>query len=145
DRQAKPSRPNATVAPAAAVKNAKATTSAAISNKSKAARVYWHPVQNGHCLKINISGKPDIRCLGQWRRLLKDCQRLNSQRFEFDLKETGDFGLAALALLLMLKDSRQVKAPDFVLNQCNQELLRLLQWTGLNRSFTVRAVKARNA
>src|SRR5690554_2383309 len=142
DKQIKATKQQAAVAAGAGTQIAKLATSATTSRKSSVAHVHWYPTQNGHCLKISISGKPDIRCLGQWRRLIKDCQRHNNQRFELDLKEADDFGLAALALLLMLKDTRQVKASDFVLNQCNQQLFRLLQWTGLNGAFTVRAVRA---
>lgn len=103
------------------------------------ARVYWHPTHNGQCLKVNISGNPDVRTLRQWRRLLHDCRRLHTHRFEFDLQETEEMGLAALALLLLLKERQQVTPRDMVLNQCTRQVCQLLEWTGLTDEFTIRA------
>lgn len=118
------------------------TKPATAVSKTSGARVYWHPIHNGQCLKINISGNPDVRTLAQWRRLMRECQRLHTRRFEFDLGEAEEMGLAALALLLILKERQQVAPRDMVLSQCTQQLYRLLQWTGLSGEFTVGAVKA---
>ncbi len=111
------------------------------ANRAAEARVYWHPTHNGLCLKVNISGCPDIRTLGQWRRLLRDCRRLHTQRFEVDMQETEEVGLTALALLIMLKERQQVTPRDMILNQCTRELCQLLEWTGLADEFTIRALR----
>ncbi|UTF59809.1 STAS domain-containing protein [Gilvimarinus sp. DA14] len=114
------------------------TTFADESEANHGPHIDWHPINNGHSIKVHVAGDINIECMAQWRRLIKETSGNGIHQFEFDLKEVKSLSLAGLAMLLMFKDDKQAQARDISLTQCNNQLYKRLLWSGLTREFIVR-------
>lgn len=101
-------------------------------------RLDWHPINNGHGIKVHVVGDIDINALDQWRKLIKETNGNGINQFEFDLKDVRSMSLAGLAILLLFKDNKQAQARDICLTQCSNDLYKRLVWSGLTKEFIVR-------
>lgn len=97
----------------------------------------WIPINNGHCLRINISGRLDLRMRNEWLRFMRATASSNVGQYEFNLTQTPELGLAGLGLLLLFKDQKKSRQQDIKLCHCNRQIWELLLWTGMDKYFSI--------
>jgi anti-anti-sigma factor len=100
----------------------------------------WLPINSGHGLRINICGTLDQNLRSDWRRLLEEVERSGVGQFEFNLTETPTLTFTGLGLLLLFKEQKGSERGDIKLCHCNKEVRQMLQWTGMDRYFTIQGV-----
>lgn len=100
----------------------------------------WLPINSGHGLRINISGNLDLSLRQEWRRLLEETERSGVGQFEFNLTEAPSLSLTGLAMLLLFKEQKKSERGDIKLCHCNRDVWQMLQWTGMDRYFTIQAI-----
>jgi len=105
----------------------------------------WKPINNGHCLRININGKLDFQLRKEWQRFLQETATSDVGQFEFNLRQTPELSLTGLGLLLLFKDQKQSQRQDIKLSHCNRQIHELLQWTGMDKFFLIQAIPGSDA
>lgn len=102
-----------------------------------AAQIDWKPINNGHCLRISISGKLDLQARGEWQRFIRETSASRISQFEFNLTQTPELSLTGLGMLLLFKDQKKSQRQDIKLSHCNHQIHELLQWTGMDKYFLI--------
>lgn len=128
--------------PTRAAASARASVSKPSPTKKSApvqAQIDWKPIRNGHCLRINISGKLDLELRKEWQRLLRETAASSAGQFEFNLTRTPELSLTGLGMLLLFKDQKKSQRQDIKLSDCNRQIFELLQWTGMDKYFVIHA------
>jgi len=97
----------------------------------------WLPINGGHALRINVSGNLDQGLRNEWRRLLDETQGNGIGQFEFNLTQSPSLSLTGLGMLLLFKEQKGSARGDIKLCHCNKEVWQLLQWTGMDKYFTI--------
>lgn len=100
----------------------------------------WVPINNGHALRITISGNLDQSLKAQWRRLMDETEESGIGQFEFNLNHSPSLSLTGLGMLLMFKEKKGSEKGDIKLCQCNKEVWQLLHWSGMDKYFTIQAI-----
>jgi len=100
----------------------------------------WLPINSGHGLRINICGTLDQNLRREWRRLLEETATSDVGQFEFNLTEAPTLTLTGLGMLLMFKEQKGSERGDIKLCHCNRDVWQLLQWTGMDKYFTIQGV-----
>jgi anti-anti-sigma factor len=106
----------------------------------RTATINWLPINSGHGLRINICGTLDQNLRREWRQLLEETAASNVGQFEFNLTETPNLTLTGLGMLLMFREQRGSGRGDIKLCHCNRDVWQLLQWTGMDKYFTVQGI-----
>ena len=128
-----------------AVADANYSSSSLVSYSDSAlSAIDWLPINSGHGLRINISGNLDLNLREEWRRLLEETERSGVDQFEFNLTEAPSLSLTGLAMLLLFKEQKKSERGDIKLCHCNREVWQMLQWTGMDRYFTIQAIPGTN-
>jgi anti-anti-sigma factor len=104
------------------------------------ATIDWLPINNGHGLRINICGNLDQNLRAEWRRLLEETQANGIGQFEFNLTQAPGLTLTGLGMLLLFKEQKGSERGDIKLCHCNKEVWQMLQWTGMDKYFTIQGV-----
>ena len=104
---------------------------------ANAATIDWLPINSGHGLRINICGTLDQNLRREWRRLLQETATSKVGQFEFNLTEAPTLTLTGLGMLLMFKEQKGSERGDIKLCHCNRDVWQLLQWTGMDKYFTI--------
>lgn len=102
-------------------------------------KIDWKPINNGHCLRININGKLDLHLRKEWQRFIRETAVSGVGQFEFNLGQTSELSLTGLGLLLLFKEQKQSQRQDIKLSHCNRQVRELLQWTGMDKFFLIQA------
>lgn len=110
----------------------KATTKATVS-----AHMDWIPINNGHALRINVSGNMGAEMRKEWRRLLHETAANGIGQFEFNLTRTPELSLTGLGMLLYFKDQKKTQRQDIKLCHCNGQIQEMLQWAGMDKYFLI--------
>lgn len=97
----------------------------------------WIPVNHGHCLRINISGHLDLHMHREWLKFMHATASSSAGQYEFNLTQTQTLGLTGLGLLLLFKEQRKSRPQDIKLCHCNRQIWELLQWTGMDKHFSI--------
>ncbi|MFO1389984.1 STAS domain-containing protein [Cellvibrio sp.] len=100
----------------------------------------WLPINSGHGLRINICGQLDQNLRAEWRRLLEETERTGVGQFEFNFTEAPSLSLTGLGLLLLFKEQKKSERGDIKLCHCNREVWQMLQWTGMDKYFTIQGI-----
>ncbi|GGY80877.1 hypothetical protein GCM10011613_27410 [Cellvibrio zantedeschiae] len=100
----------------------------------------WLPINSGHGLRINISGSLDQNLRAEWRRLIEETERSGIGQFEFNLTEAPTLTLTGLGMLLLFKEQKGSERGDIKLCHCNKDVWQMLQWTGMDKYFTIQGV-----
>jgi anti-anti-sigma factor len=104
---------------------------------ANAATIDWSLINNGHGLRINIFGTLDQSLRGEWRRLLEETANSDVGQFEFNLTEAPTLTLTGLGMLLLFREQKGSGRGDIKLCHCNKDVWQLLQWTGMEKYFTI--------
>lgn len=104
---------------------------------ANAGTIDWLPINSGHSLRINICGKLDQNLRREWRKLLDEAASSNIGQFEFNLTEAPTLTLTGLGMLLMFKEQKGSARGDIKLCHCNKDVWQMLQWTGMDKYFTI--------
>lgn len=97
----------------------------------------WIPINNGHGLRINISGTIDQTLRREWLRLLRETASKNVDQFEFNLTRTPTLNMTGLGMLLLFREQKRSQRQNITLCHCNRQVWELLQWTGMDRYFVI--------
>lgn len=100
----------------------------------------WLPINSGHGLRINICGHLDQNLRAEWRRLLEETERTGVGQFEFNFTEAPSLSLTGLGMLLLFKEQKKSERGDIKLCHCNREVWQMLQWTGMDKYFTIQGI-----
>ena len=100
-------------------------------------RIDWIPINNGHGLRINISGTIDQALRREWLRLLRETASKEIDQFEFNLTRTPALSLTSLSMLLLFREQKRSQRQNITLCHCNRQVWELLQWTGMDRYFVI--------
>jgi len=101
------------------------------------ATINWLPINSGHGLRINIFGSLDQNLRHEWRRLIAETEANGIGQFEFNLTEAPNLTLTGLGMLLLFKEQKGSERGDIKLCHCNKEVWQILQWTGMDKYFTI--------
>jgi anti-anti-sigma factor len=101
------------------------------------ATIDWLPINNGHGLRINICGNLDQNLRSEWRKLLEETATSKIGQFEFNLTEAPTLTLTGLGMLLLFKEQKGSERGDIKLCHCNKDVWQMLQWTGMDKYFTI--------
>ncbi len=102
--------------------------------------IEWLPINSGHGLRVNICGTLDQNLRGEWRRLIEESERSGIGQFEFNLTEAPSLTLTGLGMLLLFKEQKGSGRGDIKLCHCNKDIWQMLQWTGMDKYFTIQGV-----
>jgi anti-anti-sigma factor len=97
----------------------------------------WLPINSGHGLRINICGSLDQNMRTEWRKLLEETAASKVGQFEFNLTDAPTLTLTGLGMLLLFKEQKGSAQGDIKLCHCNKEVWQMLQWTGMDKYFTI--------
>lgn len=100
----------------------------------------WLPINSGHGLRVNICGNLDQHLRNEWRRLIEESERSGIDQFEFNLTEAPTLTLTGLGMLLLFKEQKGSERGDIKLCHCNKDVWQMLQWTGMDKYFTIQGV-----
>jgi anti-anti-sigma factor len=100
----------------------------------------WVPINNGHALRINISGNLDQNLRDEWRRLLDETANSSVGQFEFNMTQAPALTLTGLGMLLLFKEQKRSERGDIKLSHCNKDVWKMLQWTGMDQYFTIQKI-----
>lgn len=101
------------------------------------ATIDWVPINNGQCLRINVAGHLDQDAREEWRRLLDETSLNEVGQFEFNMMQTQSLSLTGLGMLLLFKEQKGSDRSNIKLSHCNREVWQILQWTGMEKYFTI--------
>lgn len=101
------------------------------------ATIDWLPINSGHGLRINISGSLDQNLRNEWRRLIAETEANGIGQFEFNLTDAPTLTLAGLGMLLLFKEQKGSERGDIKLCHCNKDVWQMLQWTGMDKYFSI--------
>ncbi|WP_020208105.1 STAS domain-containing protein [Gilvimarinus chinensis] len=101
----------------------------------------WHPINNGHGIKVYLAGDLTLSALTLWRKFIRETANNGIHQFELDFKGVHRLSLAGLAILLLFKESKQAQPSNITLTQCNEALYKRLAWSGLTEEFIVRPTR----
>ena len=135
----KPSRPRTvpvTPGPMPALKRAVIDSTYSMGLSS----IDWLPINSGHGLRINICGNLDQNLRSEWRRLLEETERTGVGQFEFNFTEAPSLSLTGLGMLLLFKEQKGSERGDIKLCHCNKDVWQMLQWTGMDKYFTIQGI-----
>jgi len=104
------------------------------------ASIDWRPINNGHSLRINICGNLDHNLRAEWRRLLAETDANGIGQFEFNLTQAPNLSLTGLGMLLLFKERKGAERGDIKLCHCNKNVWDLLQWSGMDKYFTIQGI-----
>jgi anti-anti-sigma factor len=99
--------------------------------------INWLPINSGHGLRINILGSLDQNLRHEWRRLMAETHVNGIGQFEFNFTEAPNLTLTGLGMLLLFKEQKGSERGDIKLCHCNKEVWQMLQWTGMDKYFTI--------
>ena len=108
----------------------------AIIEATMRASLDWIPINNGHGLRINISGVLDQNARIEWRKLLEETDSNGVNQFEFNLTQSPSISLTGLGMLLLFREKKGDRS-DIKLCHCNQDVWDVLHWTGMEKYFTI--------
>lgn len=114
---------------------APSTSSSILSMNGSA--IDWLPINSGHGLRINIFGSLDQNLRSEWRRLIEETKSSGVGQFEFNLMEAPNLTLTGLGMLLLFKEQKGSERGDIKLCHCNKDVWQMLQWTGMDKYFTI--------
>jgi len=97
----------------------------------------WLPINSGQGLQINICGSLDQNMRAEWRKLLEETAASDVGQFEFNLTDAPSLTLTGLGMLLLFKEQKGSGRGDIKLCHCNKEVWQMLQWTGMDKYFTI--------
>ena len=134
-----PFKPGVKAQPSTALKNAptKKSTAAGSVTFSDSASMDWVPINNGRGLRVSVHGNIDNDLRKEWSRLLNDTESANIKEFEFNLNETPALSLTGLGMLLLFKERKGSTRDAIKLCNCNKDVTQLLQWTGMDKYFSI--------
>ncbi len=133
----KPSRPKAKTVPVApGPVISKGVFHSRYSDMSGSS-IDWLPINSGHGLRVNICGNLDQNLREQWRRLIEESASSGIDQFEFNLTEAPSLTLTGLGMLLLFKEQKGSDRGDIKLCHCNKDVWQMLQWTGMDKYFTI--------
>ncbi|HOY22746.1 MAG TPA: hypothetical protein PK002_06295 [Cellvibrio sp.] len=101
------------------------------------ATIDWLPINSGHGLRINVCGNLDQNLRNEWRRLIAETDANGIGQFEFNFTEAPTLTLTGLGMLLLFKEQKGSERGDIKLCHCNKEVWQMLQWTGMDKYFTI--------
>lgn len=132
-------RPHAPPKPVRSLPNATGSglKRAVIEASLQGAAVDWVPINNGHGLRISISGSFDQSIRGAWRRMIDETASSGAEQYEFNLTQTPNLTLTGLGMLLMFKEEKGSARGDIKLCHCTKEVWDILQWTGMDKYFII--------
>ncbi len=104
---------------------------------SVTAFVDWVAINSGHGLRINIVGNIDHNLRDQWRRLLEETATIDVNEYEINLKATPVLSMTGLGMLLLFKERKDSSREAIKLSNCNQDVWKLLSWTGMDKYFVI--------
>jgi anti-anti-sigma factor len=107
---------------------------------AKMATIDWKPINSGHALRINIFGNLDQNLHSEWRRLIAETEANGIGQFEFNLTDAPSLTLTGLGMLLLFKEQKGSERGDIKLCHCNKDVWQMLQWTGMDKYFTIQAI-----
>jgi anti-anti-sigma factor len=99
--------------------------------------INWLPINSGHGLRINILGSLDQNLRHEWRRLIAETDVNGVGQFEVNFTEAPTLTLTGLGMLLLFKEQKGSERGDIKLCHCNKEVWQMLQWTGMDKYFTI--------
>jgi anti-anti-sigma factor len=99
--------------------------------------VDWVSINSGHGLRINIVGNIDHNLRDQWQRLLEETAAMDVSEYEINLKGTPLLSMTGLGMLLLFKERKDSSREAIKLSNCNQDVWRLLNWTGMDKYFVI--------
>ena len=101
------------------------------------ATIDWLPINSGHGLRINVSGNLDQSLRSEWRRLIAETDANGIGQFEFNFTDAPALTLTGLGMLLLFKEQKGSERGDIKLCHCNEDVWQMLQWTGMDKYFTI--------
>jgi anti-anti-sigma factor len=113
------------------------TNKAGVKPKAVAAFVDWVAINSGHGLRVNIVGNIDHNLRDQWRRLLEETATMDVNEYEINLKATPVLSMTGLGMLLLFKERKDSSREAIKLSNCNQDVWKLLNWTGMDKYFVI--------
>jgi anti-anti-sigma factor len=99
--------------------------------------VDWVSTNSGQGLRINIVGNVDHNLRDQWRRLLEETAAMDVSEYEINLKATPALSMTGLGMLLLFKERKESSREAIKLSNCNQDVWKLLNWTGMDKYFVI--------
>jgi len=102
-----------------------------------AACVDWVPFNSGHGLRINVTGNIDHNLREEWRRLLHETAETTASEYEVNLTATPALSMTGLGMLLLFKERKCPNREAVKLSNCNHDVWRLLNWTGMDKYFVI--------
>jgi anti-anti-sigma regulatory factor len=61
-------------------------------------------------------------------------------QFEFNLTQAPNLSLTGLGMLLLFKERKGAERGDIKLCHCNKNVWDLLQWSGMDKYFTIQGI-----
>jgi len=131
----KPARKSVPVTPGPTFK--KATIESSFSDANIIPSIDWLPINGGHSIRVNVCGNLDQNLRSEWRKLLTETEGSGVGQFEFNLTESPTLTLTGLGMLLLFKEQKGSSRSDIKLCHCTKEVWQMLQWTGMDKYFTI--------
>lgn len=135
---AKPARKSVPVTPGPSFK--KAVIESSYSDSVIVPTIDWLPINGGHAIRVNVCGTLDQNLRSEWRKLLAETEGSGVGQFEFNLTESPTLTLTGLGMLLLFKEQKGSSRGDIKLCHCTKEVWQMLQWTGMDKYFTIQGV-----
>jgi anti-anti-sigma factor len=108
-----------------------------VNSAAKQAHIDWLLINNGHGLRVNISGTMDQQLRQEWMRLLRETANNGIDQYEFNLTKAPALNLTGLAMLLLFKEQKKSQKQSITLCHCNRQIWELLLWTGMDKYFVI--------
>lgn len=136
----KPPRPKAKTVPVTPGPTFKRAVIEGRYSDESLSSIDWLPINSGHGLRVNICGNLDQNLRAEWRRLIEESERSGIGQFEFNLTEAPSLTLTGLGMLLLFKEQKGSERGDIKLCHCNKDVWQMLQWTGMDKYFTIQGM-----
>lgn len=113
-----------------------------IKKDPKVASVDWVPINSGHGLLVRVVGNIDYNLREEWRRLLEETSSVDANEYEINLQATPGLSMTGLGMLLLFKERKAKEDKSsvhdrIVLSHCNQDVWKILNWTGMDKYFVI--------
>lgn len=131
----KPVRKTVPVTPGPTFK--KAVIESSFSDADIVPTIDWLPINGGHSIRVNVCGNLDQNLRSEWKKLLTEIEGSGVGQFEFNLTEAPKLSLTGLGMLLLFKEQKGSSRGDIKLCHCSKEVWQMLQWTGMDKYFTI--------
>lgn len=92
-------------------------------------------MENGDGLRIAVQTSLDVSQRLALSLLITDLKKITANEYEIDLSFCPDMSITGVGILLMIQKNLDADPTDITLKNCNDFILQLLRWAGMEEYF----------